>query len=262
VSKQPFMPLFVGDFLASTVAWDGEEQGLYVLLLCYQWTSGPLPSDPARLCKMCRYDKARFAKLWATVSTKFEATDTGLVNVRLEAHREKSLQISNRRAQIGRLGGEAKAKQMAAAKHGKALANATDLPEQNSAIQSNPIHTRVRGDHSVDTSPLSLALQVETVVSTQPKVRATGQFIPDGFALTPERRRVAVAERVANPEREFERFTDYWRAASGANARKRDWDGTWRNWCRKAADMGGRPMGQARPTLEERLDAITKEPGL
>lgn len=36
--------------------------------------------------------------------------------------------------------------------------------------------------------------------------------------------------------RELEKFRDYWRAASGAKGVKRDWDATWRNWIRKAAD--------------------------
>lgn len=36
--------------------------------------------------------------------------------------------------------------------------------------------------------------------------------------------------------RELERFRDFWLAKSGANATKRDWDATWRNWVRKALD--------------------------
>lgn len=70
---------------------------------------------------------------------------------------------------------------------------------------------------------------------------ATAQRLPDDFELTGERRGVAQSERV-DCEREFARFTDHWRASSGANARKRDWDAAWRNWCRKAAD--GLPGGR------------------
>jgi hypothetical protein len=100
-------------------------------------------------------------------------------------------------------------------------------------------------------------LQVETGVSTEAKVKTMGQFIPQDFELTAERRQVAVAERVPNVDREFQRFKDYWLAASGANARKRDWEGTWRNWCRKAADMGGRQVaGPRRETIDERLEKL------
>jgi hypothetical protein len=61
--------------------------------------------------------------------------------------------------------------------------------------------------------------------------------IPDDWLLTVERRLIAEAEHL-DPLRTFAKFTDYWRAASGANARKRDWEATWRNWCRNEADRG------------------------
>jgi len=31
-----------------------------------------------------------------------------------------------------------------------------------------------------------------------------------------------------------ERFADYWHAKTGVNARKADWEATWRNWIRDA----------------------------
>ena len=69
----------------------------------------------------------------------------------------------------------------------------------------------------------------------------TAHRLPENFELTPERQATAKAEAV-NPEREFARFCDHWRAASGANARKLDWDAAWRNWCRKAGDFR-KPQG-------------------
>ena len=60
--------------------------------------------------------------------------------------------------------------------------------------------------------------------------------LPADFELTVERQSIAVKE-ARDPEREFANFKDYWTAASGANARKHDWDAAWRNWCRRAHDM-------------------------
>lgn len=68
-----------------------------------------------------------------------------------------------------------------------------------------------------------------------------GSRIPDDFTLTEERRLVAEAERLP-AERTFAKFSDYWRAAGGAKARKIDWDATWRNWCRSEADR--QPTGK------------------
>ena len=72
----------------------------------------------------------------------------------------------------------------------------------------------------------------------------TAQRLPAEFELTEERKATAKAEAV-NPEREFARFCDHWRASGGSNARKRDWDAAWRNWCRKAADVAPRQKGSA-----------------
>lgn len=68
--------------------------------------------------------------------------------------------------------------------------------------------------------------------------------LPDDFELTAKRRAVAEAEGVP-AERTFAKFCDHWRAAGGQNARKRDWDAAWRNWCRREADRGG---GRTRST--------------
>lgn len=61
--------------------------------------------------------------------------------------------------------------------------------------------------------------------------------LPNPFILTDERRAVAEKENL-EVERVFADFSDYWRAASGAKARKMDWDATWRVWCR---NQFGRP---------------------
>lgn len=110
MGRESYLPLFFGDFLASTYTWDGEEQALYLLLLGYQWTAGPLPDDPARLARAVRYDPKRFTKLWATVSAKFAARDdgAGLVNVRLEEHRANSIEIGERKSRAGKAGAEAR----------------------------------------------------------------------------------------------------------------------------------------------------------
>lgn len=108
MSQQPFMPLFFGDLLAATPTWEGEERALYILLLAYQWTSGPLPADPKRLAKMTQYDAKTFATLWQTVGPKFDPTPDGLVNKRLEQHREKSKAVSAKNAASGAKGAQAR----------------------------------------------------------------------------------------------------------------------------------------------------------
>jgi uncharacterized protein YdaU (DUF1376 family) len=146
------MPFFFGDFLAATATWDGEQQSLYILLLAYQWSSGPLPSDPARIAKMCRYERKRFDTLWQTVSEKFALTAKGWVNDRLEQHRERAKEISKKRATAGAKGGSAsKQKQVSAS------AKVVSLPKQNgsnclasaSGLYSHPIQTNPEEEEEV-----------------------------------------------------------------------------------------------------------------
>ena len=42
---------------------------------------------------------------------------------------------------------------------------------------------------------------------------------------------------------EWAKFRDYWAAQPGLKGRKTDWQATWRNWCRKAAEQRPRASG-------------------
>jgi uncharacterized protein YdaU (DUF1376 family) len=124
---QPFLPLFFGDFLASTAEWSGEERALYLLALSYQWSMGSLPVDQKRIAKLVDYERRAFDGLWETVSKKFVERDGRLYNLRLEQHRERSKEIGKIRSDYGRLGGVASGE----ARRRKAEANASVLLEAN-----------------------------------------------------------------------------------------------------------------------------------
>ena len=63
--------------------------------------------------------------------------------------------------------------------------------------------------------------------------RSAATRIPEDFSLTTERISYAT-EQGLEPGSVLEEFRDYWTAASGAKARKCDWDATWRTWCRRS----------------------------
>lgn len=146
MAKEPFLPLFVGDFLASTAEWEGEERALYLLLLGYQWSLGTLPAEPRRLCKLAAWDWELFERCWSTVSVKFQAKDGRLTNDRLEKHRARGREISEKRANAGAIGGsvtQANAKQMLDAS--KAIAsNLLSHPFHSIPIQSDPEPERAK----------------------------------------------------------------------------------------------------------------------
>lgn len=89
---------------------------------------------------------------------------------------------------------------------------------------------------------------------TEPREpRKRGERIPEPFLVTPDMRQWAATEvPLVNVDDATRRFVDYWRAASGQTASKRDWTAAWRNWLRKDNDTASQrpltPMQRAAQT--------------
>jgi uncharacterized protein YdaU (DUF1376 family) len=101
------LPWFVRDYIAATRHFSLAERGAYCDLLFLSWETGPLPNDPVLLARMISCTPAEFRRVWAAVRLKFRETRDGLINVRLEEHREKELAFHTRAV----AGGHARAKQ-------------------------------------------------------------------------------------------------------------------------------------------------------
>ena len=221
---QPFMPLFFGDLLASTPTWDGEERALYLLLLAYQWSAGPLPKDLKRLARMCQYDHERFQALWLeNLRHKFEDTPEGLCNVRLEQHRIKANSISEKRAAIGKAGA-AKRWQTDSNSHSNSHEFAMpSKPNQTIPIQSIPNQEKNPPD--------------------PPKGGKRAMQMPEGFAPNENHESFAL-EHGVNMAGEFEAFVDYHKSKGSTF---KDWDAALRTWLRNAKKFA-KPV---RPVVEK-----------
>ena len=78
---------FHDDFLGGTSNFTDAEAGLYIRLLCAQWSAGSLPDDDAELLA---YGKGGSTTLPQRVRAKFDkGTDGRLRNARLEKERVK-----------------------------------------------------------------------------------------------------------------------------------------------------------------------------
>ena len=163
MSGQPFMPLFFGDFLASTAEWSGEEQALYLLLLGHQWSIGSLPADPDLCRRLVRFERRLFSRCWQVVSRKFVEKDGRLVNETLERHRARSLEIQEKRALAGSKGGAAKAAKEKQ-NPSKGIANATNLP-------SHPNHTIPIYKDTSSSSCVISSLEVAKIARTESEQR-------------------------------------------------------------------------------------------
>lgn len=99
--------------------------------------------------------------------------------------------------------------------------------------------------------------------------RSRGTRIPEDFTVSPDM--VAWArERTPHVDGrlETEKFINYWQAASGQKATKRDWPATWRNWMLNAEERAPRQQALQSPTdafaasfLGEQQPALRALPG-
>lgn len=92
--------------------------------------------------------------------------------------------------------------------------------------------------------PLGINSQKEPA-STKPRRRA--QRIPDGWTPSPTALAWQEEKGISNAlaERELEKFGNYWRAKSGRDGTKQDWDATWRNWLLNALERQPATAGSA-----------------
>jgi uncharacterized protein YdaU (DUF1376 family) len=127
----PMLPWYPRDFRSSTLGWPMVAKGIYRELLDCQWDMGSLPMDTERLRTIVGATAAEWSEAWPLIESKFTVVEGRRQNLRLEAHRAKS--IAKQRS--GKLGGLAKA-----SKAGSKTASESggDQPSENVAPSPSP----------------------------------------------------------------------------------------------------------------------------
>lgn len=99
--KSPAFRFYVDDFLGGTMHFTDAEVGLYVRLLCLQWSKGCLSDDDTELSS---YGKG--GTPLARIRAKFvKGSDGMLRNDRMEIERRKQLDYRDKQVENGRMGG-------------------------------------------------------------------------------------------------------------------------------------------------------------
>jgi uncharacterized protein YdaU (DUF1376 family) len=100
------MPLYVRDFLTSTIGWTACERGHYLTLLMLQWDRDGLPSDLEALDRL----SPGVGDVWAMLQDKFPVDPKGQRrNARLEEHRERAVELRRKRSEAGKAAAAARA---------------------------------------------------------------------------------------------------------------------------------------------------------
>jgi uncharacterized protein YdaU (DUF1376 family) len=100
VRKPPAFQFYADDFLAGTITMSNEERGLYIALLCIQWSKGfIIKADIDRLA----HSMADASQ--AHVTSKFLPSPGGrLVNPRMESERQKQAEFRENKSNAGKTG--------------------------------------------------------------------------------------------------------------------------------------------------------------
>lgn len=131
MSKSPFMPLWVSDFLGDTMDLDATEIGAYMLLLMAQWNrdGDSLPDDPEKLKRICRCGR-NWPKVWGVIERFFSTDEKGVYSKRLRLEAQNVAAKREVNSHNGALGGKAKSLKSKE----PAVASATVSLERNSGI--------------------------------------------------------------------------------------------------------------------------------
>lgn len=111
-----YMPLYVRDFLTSTLGWTAEERGHYLTLLMVAWDRGGIPAELEQIERL----SPGVASAWPMLADKFPVDEDGLRrNPRLEKHRGRCVELKEKRIEAAKRAAAAKAAAAAARASGE-----------------------------------------------------------------------------------------------------------------------------------------------
>jgi uncharacterized protein YdaU (DUF1376 family) len=200
------------------------------------WRSGgELPDDASKLARIAGMTGARWAKTADDIMGFFTVADGVVTHGRVQKEIEKYQRTSDKRAESGARGGNAKALKTKET----ALANASVLPEQK-PTNSEP---------EPDTTEANTSVVVALPPAKQPR---RSRVCPASFQPSPEDIQVGYSEGLTSGEieREISKFRDFeFRDPHG------DWSRTLRTWLRKAAE---RKAQNERPRNDPKFTAYAE----
>jgi uncharacterized protein YdaU (DUF1376 family) len=181
-----YMPLYVRDFLTSTLGWSAEERGHYLVLLMVAWDRGSLPDDIAHLERL----SPGVGKVWHLLADKFPVCDDGQRrNGRLEKHRDRCVALKEKRVDAARRAAAGKAAAAAARANAEQTESnrGANVEQTESNRDPNVIHpTSTSTSTPTPTSTSSLREEINTHTHT-----AAGDSRQPGWAADEWQRFVA-----------------------------------------------------------------------
>lgn len=111
-NKPPSFDFYPDDFVGGTLGMHPTARGIYITLLCHQWSHGsiPNPTNTRQFVQITGAMPDELEQHMPEVLSKFERRENGqLVNARLEREYQRKMEICERRQIAGAKGGRPKA---------------------------------------------------------------------------------------------------------------------------------------------------------
>jgi uncharacterized protein YdaU (DUF1376 family) len=207
MSKRPWMPLYIGDFLSDTMHLGATETGIYIRLIMHCWEHGRIPRDARQLALISHCDTRIWHRYQETVLQFFHPVDASTMHHRrVSAELLRSDEISSKRKEAGSRSAESRASK--------------NEQLQTQSQSQLPLQKKKE-------SPLPPAGGRAPRVKNDP-----GDFVPADFDLTPETIKYCLQQ---GGDRSFlnstkEEFHKYWLARGDTKAKRRDWQAYFQSW--------------------------------
>ncbi|OCA58137.1 hypothetical protein AA93_06535 [Xylella fastidiosa subsp. pauca 11399] len=243
----------IGDYARDTGYLSVLEHGIYCLLLDrYYATEQPIPANKAHRIARA-YSKKEKSAVDVVLDEFFLLQDDGWHNKRCDEEIARFHARAAAQQENGKKGGrprnsahhdsQTQTQQKPAdfdldnpnETQSKATPNPTQMkPNQKPPRPQTPdpiISSSLRSEESLVFAENGNA----TGCTGKPKRSPHGSRLPDDWAPS-EGDVLYATQQGVDGRYEAEKFRDYWRSVAGAKGRKQDWEATWRNWIRRAAE--------------------------
>lgn len=204
-----YFPFHVGDYLSHTAHLDPMEDLAYRRMLdLYYLREAPLPTDVTQLARLIRM-RDHEAEVISVLEWFFVMQEDGWHNERCDAELARMLDKQSK----------AKASAQASVNARRANAERTLEPTFNERSTKVELPTPTPTPNKEKSIARASRLPTDWEPGISGNAFAEQQGIRNGRVIA-----------------ELEKFRDYWCAQPGQKGVKADWQATWRNWVRKAAE--------------------------
>jgi uncharacterized protein YdaU (DUF1376 family) len=175
MSEQPYMQLWIADYLGDTQHLTAEQSGCYLHLLFSMWRAGGyLPNHAGKLAQIARVPLERWREIGPDVMALMTQANGSLTQKRLLRELEKARAKADKRSAAGRAGVAAKALKNNGKAQANGSANGQAKHTQRSSIYQSQLDTTVSNKKRTALDELKTVLDDEhakAVIEHRQKLR-------------------------------------------------------------------------------------------